>query len=74
MVGDDVLGRFFYATGNAKHINNVDQTFRIGHVSTQGVNTGVDVGDKNLQLKLLREVQNDLDEWSTREGERVWNG
>ena len=26
----------------------------------------------SLQLKLLREVQSDLDEWSTREGERVW--
>jgi len=32
---------------------------------------GVDVGE-SLQLKLLREVQSDLDEWSTREGERVW--
>jgi len=32
---------------------------------------GVDVGE-SLQLKLLREVQSGLDEWSTREGERVW--
>ena len=27
---------------------------------------------ENLQLKFLREVQSDLDEWSTREGERGW--
>jgi hypothetical protein len=32
---------------------------------------GVDAGEI-LQLKLLRKVQSDLDEWSTREGERVW--
>ena len=32
---------------------------------------GVEVGE-NLQVKFLREVQSDLDEWSTREGERVW--
>ena len=32
---------------------------------------GADTGE-SLQLKLLREVQSDLDEWSTREGERVW--
>ena len=32
---------------------------------------GVDVGE-SLHLKLLREVQSDLDEWSAREGERVW--
>jgi hypothetical protein len=32
---------------------------------------GTDAG-QILPLKLLREVQSDLDEWSTREGERVW--
>jgi hypothetical protein len=49
--------------------------FRIGHEflgeCRQRRSVGADAGE-SLQLKLLREVQNDLDEWSTREGERVW--
>ena len=49
--------------------------FRVGHEflgeCRQGVNRRAEVSD-SLQLKLLREVQSDLDEWSTREGERVW--
>ena len=130
-------GRFGYATGNARHMNNVDEAvqnflartggkrallctptwrsadcshaaaldgvvywgmqsedtstyaewvgdlqhdharccFRVGHEflgeCRQGVNRRAEVSD-SLQLKLLREVQSDLDEWSTREGERVW--
>jgi hypothetical protein len=130
-------GRFGYATGNAKHINKVDEAlqkfldrtggqlimmytptwrsadcshavaldgvlywdmqsestsayaewvgdlqhdharccFRIGHEflgeCRQRRSMGTDAG-QILPLKLLREVQSDLDEWSTREGERVW--
>ena len=49
--------------------------FRIGHEflgeCRQRRSMGADTGE-SLQLKLLREVQSDLDEWSTREGERVW--
>ncbi len=48
--------------------------FRIGHEllgeCRQGVRMEIDAAER-LHLRLLRELQGDLDEWSTREGERV---